>query len=136
MQSINSFTFCRYVFEIYQLEPNVSVNHGLIVPETNTLIMTCAAWGEWSPKKVPRCIRKQILHSKLSITLHHYVIIIEFIFCTHTQKLILIIAVNCTELPVTVPNNDRGMFDWTKEDYEVPTDDYLPRHYGTTVTYS
>ena len=48
----------RYVFEIYQVQPNASINNGLILPETNKLTATCAAWGEWSPKNVPKCIRK------------------------------------------------------------------------------
>ena len=48
----------RYVFEIYQVQPNVSINNGLILPETNKLTATCAAWGEWSPKNIPKCIRK------------------------------------------------------------------------------
>ena len=48
------------MFEIYQSPPNETVNNGLIVPETNILDLNCAPWGEWNPKEVPRCIRKNI----------------------------------------------------------------------------
>ena len=59
--SISLYVSYSYVFEIYQSPPNDSVNHGLIVPETNILNLNCAPWGEWSPKEVPRCIRKNTL---------------------------------------------------------------------------
>ena len=40
------------------MEPNISINYGLIQPETDKLVASCAAWGDWSPKEIPRCIRK------------------------------------------------------------------------------
>ena len=65
---IDQYCPSRYVFEIYQAEPNVSVNFGLIVNETNTFTMTCAAWASWSPPKVPKCIREDtsLIHIKTS----------------------------------------------------------------------
>ena len=50
--------FFRYVFKIYQTEPNAAVNNGLIVPETNKLTITCDAGGRWSPENIPECICK------------------------------------------------------------------------------
>ena len=105
------------MFEIYQLEPNASINNGLILPETNTLTLTCAAWGEWSPKEVPRCIRKYCCSYKKN----HKITVFNSIF----QKL-FILAVNCTEIPVEAPNNDRGRYDWTADN---------GTHYGTLITY-
>ena len=47
-----------YVFEIYSEPYNPDVNHGLIVDEKSILTAQCAAWGDWNPPIVPRCIRK------------------------------------------------------------------------------
>ena len=58
VKSNRKFVYLSYVFEIYQTTPNMSINNGLMLPEKNSLTSTCAAWGEWSPKEIPRCIRK------------------------------------------------------------------------------
>ena len=62
----------RYVFEIYQLEPNASINNGLVLPETSTLTISCAAWGEWRPKQIPRCIRKYTISLRRTIIFFMY----------------------------------------------------------------
>jgi hypothetical protein len=47
-----------YVFEIYQHDPDPNVNFGLIEDEQSKVNLTCASYGNWSPVKVPLCIRK------------------------------------------------------------------------------
>ena len=63
----------RYVFDLYQDDSifgdyninlpvgifvNESANFGRLIPERNSITLTCAAWGNWSPSNVPMCIRK------------------------------------------------------------------------------
>ena len=47
-------------------------------------------------------------------------------------KILFILAVNCTELPVEAPNNDRGKYDWTNGN---GTQNGNGTHYGTIITY-
>ena len=58
-EAVNQYT-CPdgHVFEIYQDFPNASINFGLIEDETGVVNLTCAAFGDWEPSKVPPCIRK------------------------------------------------------------------------------
>ena len=128
------------MFEIYQIEPNVSINYGLVLPETRLLTATCAAWGEWRPKDIPRCIRKGKWRDE---KLDDFVLMLDMFLqrllfnpvCLFLHTTLLIVAVNCTEPPLSVPGNDRGMFDWTIEEYNVLNDELLPRHYGVLIRY-
>ena len=66
-------TNTRYVFDVYKNDAifgnhsltfadnefhNESLNFGRILPEMGSVTLTCAAWGNWSPPKVPSCIRE------------------------------------------------------------------------------
>lgn len=85
-----------YVFQIYQDDPDPvnATNFGLIEDETSELNVTCAAFADWSPSPVPPCIRKATL--------------ILFSNCNNKR----ISAINCTDDPFEVPNNDKGVYDW------------------------
>ena len=68
------------------------------------------------------------IYNLLIIT--HYLQFMQFIF-TYSP-----LAVNCTEDPPIVQNNDRGMFDWTWGYRNLTNTTALPKSFGTSIRYS
>ena len=46
-----------FVFETYETVPDENGTYNMI-PDQYTLNLTCAAYADWMPLKVPECIRK------------------------------------------------------------------------------
>ena len=46
-----------FVFETYETVPDENGTYNMI-PDLYTLNLTCAAYADWMPLKVPECIRK------------------------------------------------------------------------------